>query len=542
MKNNQARLVLKKPVRRLSPFIAAVVFFVATPQAKAADKGDAFICASTADARTLMPMLASDTASAGICGYIFNGLVKYDKDLNLTGDLAERWEVFDGGLQIVFYLRKGVFWQDGAPFTSRDVDFTYRKMVDPQVRTPYSGDFERVERLETPDDHTVRVFYKEPFAPALSSWSVSIVPAHLLEKEDLNTSVFSRAPVGTGPYKFRSWKTQEKIDLDANENYFLHRPNIDRVAQRVIPDPSTLFLELQTGGVDFCGLTPLQYTRQTDTPYFRGEYRKFRLPGDTYVYLGYNLRSPLFSDIRVRKALNLAVDKDEVIKIVLLGLGTVSTGPFTPQSWAFNPSVKPAPYDPSGALRLLKEAGWEDSDGDGILDNNGRKFEFTILTNQGNEERIKTAEIIQRRLSDIGIKVKIKVVEWSVFIGEFVNKRDFDVILLGWALPREPDNYDIWHSSRTREGEFNFAGYTNPEVDALLLEARRVFDQQKRRELYRKIQELIYADQPYMFIYVPDSLYVVHGRFREVEPAAAGIGYNFIDWWVPAAEQRYRMR
>jgi len=138
--------------------------------------------------------------------------------------------------------------------------------------------------------------------------------------------------------------------------------------------------------------------------------------------------------------------------------------------------------------------------------------------------------------------VKIKVVEWSVFIGEFVNKRDFDVILLGWALPREPDNYDIWHSSRTREGEFNFAGYTNPEVDLLLLEARRVFDQQKRRELYRKIQELIYADQPYMFIYVPDSLYVVHRRFREVAPAAAGIGYNFIDWWVPPAEQRYRMR
>ncbi|MFZ2385659.1 MAG: peptide-binding protein [Candidatus Omnitrophota bacterium] len=541
MKNNQVCLVLKNIIKRLSPFIAAVVFFVCSP-AHAAEKGDAFIGASTADARTLMPMLASDSASAGICGYIFNGLVKYDKDLNLTGDLAERWEVLDGGLQIVFYLRKDVFWQDGARFTSRDVAFTYRKMIDPQVRTPYGGDFERVASLETPDDFTVRVFYKEPFAPALSSWSISMIPAHLLEGKDLNGSAFARAPVGTGPYKFRSWKTQEKIELDANERYFLHRPNIDRVVERVIPDSSTIFLELQTGGVDLCGLTPLQYSRQTDTPYFRDNYRKFRLPGETYVYLGYNLRSALFSDARVRRALNLAVDKEEIIKIALLGLGTVSNGPFTPQSWAFNPSVKPDAYDPAEAARLLKQAGWEDADGDGRLEKDGRKFDFTILTSQGNDERIKAAEIIQRRLANIGIGVRIKVVEWSVFLGEFVNKRDFDAVLLGWSLPREPDNYDIWHSSKTREGEFNFTGYSNPEVDSLLLEARRVFEQQVRKELYRKIQELIYADQPYMFLYVPDSLYVVQRRFREVVPAAAGIGYNFIDWWVPPAEQRYRMR
>jgi len=489
-----------------------------------------------------MPMLASDTASAGICGYIFNGLVKYDKDLNLAGDLAERWEVLDGGLQIVFYLRKDVLWQDGARFTSRDVAFTYRKMIDPLLRTPYGGDFERVASLETPDDFTVRVFYKEPFAPALSSWSISIIPAHLLEGKDLNDTAFARAPVGTGPYKFSLWKTQEKIELDANERYFLHEPNIARVVERVIPDASTIFLELQTGGVDLCGLTPLQYTRQTDTPYFRDNYRKFRLPGETYVYLGYNLRSALFSDRRVRRALNLAVDKEEIIKIALLGLGTVSNGPFTPQSWAFNPSVKPEAYDPAEAVRLLKEAGWKDADGDGRLEKDGRKFEFTILTSQGNDERIKAAEIIQRRLANIGIGVRIKVVEWSVFLGEFVNKRNFDAVLLGWSLPREPDNYDIWHSSRTREGEFNFTGYANAEVDRLLLEARRVFEQQDRKELYRKIQELIYADQPYMFLYVPDSLYVVQRRFREVVPAAAGIGYNFIDWWVPAAEQRYRMR
>ena len=304
--------ILKLPI-----LLVAFLFIFIRFQAYAEDYGDAIVSASIADARNLLPMLASDSASSEISGMIFNGLVKYDKDINLVGDLAESWEVREQGLVIIFHLRKNVRWQDGIPFTAADVEFTYRKMIDPSVRTPYGGDFERVKSLEILDDHTIKVTYKEPFAPGLASWGMSIVPKHLLEKEDLNNTAFSRHPIGTGSYKFKTWKAQDKIELVSNRDYFEHCPFIDRTITRVIPDESTIFLELQTQGVDSAGLTPLQYSRQTDTDFFKKHYRKFRLPGFNYTYLGYNLSNPKFSDIRVRQALNYAVDKQEIIDMVL---------------------------------------------------------------------------------------------------------------------------------------------------------------------------------------------------------------------------------
>lgn len=523
------------------PALLVVFLFLSISPACAREYGDAIVSASIADARNLLPMLASDSASAEISGMIFNGLVKYDKDLNLTGDLAESWDILEDGVVIVFHLRKNVRWQDGYPFTAADVEFTYRKMIDPDVRTPYGGDFERVKSLEVLDDHTVRVTYKEPFAPGLASWGMSIIPKHLLDGQDLNTTGFSRKPVGTGPYGFKQWKVQEKIELRSHHGYFEHRPYIDRAITRVIPDESTIFLELHTQGIDSAGLTPLQFSRQTDTTFFKKHFRKFRLPGFNYTYVGYNLHDPRFADIRVRQALNMAVDKKEIIDVVLLGYGQVSTGPFVEQSWAYNHDVVPAGFDPQKARQILANAGWKDTDKDGWLDKNGSVFEFTLVTNQGNEQRQKAAEIIQRRLKDIGIRMKIKVVEWSVFLSEYIDRRNFEAILLGWSVAREPDSYDVWFSGKTKQGEFNFIGYSNEEVDRLLVEGRRIFDQAHRQKIYHRVHKIIYDEQPYMFLYTAESLSALHNRFQEVRPAAAGIGYNFIDWWVPGPEQKYRM-
>lgn len=517
----------------------AAFLFSALNLSAAGEYGDAFVSGSISDARTLLPVISSDSASSGVIGMIFNGLIKYDKDINIVPDLAESWEIEDGGLAILFHLRRDVFWHDGERFTAHDVEFTYQKLVDPQVRTAYSGDFEIIRSFEVLDDWTVRITYKEPFAPALSSWGMPVIPKHLLKNEDLNTTDFQRNPIGTGPYKFKSWRTQEKIELVSNHNYFEKRPYIDRCIYRVVPDKATMFLELQTQGLDSSELSSLQYTRQSETPFFRKHYHKFRIPSFGYTYLGYNLADPRFKDKRVRQALNYAVDKDEIINMVLLGLGEEATGPFVPDSWAYNKEVAPAGFDPQRAKELLEEAGWVDTDNDGWLDKDGEVFEWTIITNQGNEERAKTAQIVQRRLKDIGVKVKIKVVEWSVFLTEFIDKRKFEVVLLGWALGRDPDNYDIWHSSRTKEGEFNFIGYNNSEVDRLLVEARRTFDQKERQKRYHKIHQIIYDEQPCMFLYVPDSLTAIHSRFQGVEPALIGIGHNFIDWWVQRSQQKY---
>jgi peptide/nickel transport system substrate-binding protein len=525
---------------KLPFFMVVFLFLISVECGLAEDYGDAIVVGSIGDARTLVPILASDSASSDIVGMLFNGLVKYDKDINLVGDLARSWEIEDAGLTIIFHLRDNVFWHDGYPLTAADVEFTYMKLIDPAVKTPYSGDFERVASLEIIDDYTVKVRYKEPFSPGLASWGMAVMPRHVLKNEDLNKTGFSRHPVGCGPYVFKSWKTQEKIELTANKNYFEGSPYISRYIYRIIPDESTLFLELSTQNVDLTGLTPLQYLRQTDSTFFKQAYRKFRIPSFGFTYLGYNLSDARFKDVRVRKALNLAVDKNEIIEVVLLGLGRVCSGPFVPESWAYNKEVAVDGYNPSQARELLRQAGWIDANNDGILEKEGVEFSFTIITNQGNEQRLKACQIIQNRLSEIGIKVKIKVLEWSVFLSEYIDKRRFEAVLLGWSLARDPDCFDLFHSSKTKEGEFNFVGYKNAEVDRLLEEGRRTFDQEKRKQIYHQIHKIIYDEQPYMFLYVPDSLSILHRRFRGVEPAPIGIGYNFIKWWVPQAEQKYR--
>ena len=501
--------------------------------------GDRFVTGSIGEPKNLIPILASDSASGAIVGVVFNGLVKYNESLELVGDLAESWDIGKEGLEIVFHLRKSVRWHDGHPFTADDVVFTYQKLIDPTIKTPYSGDFERVARLERVDENTVRVTYKEPFSPGLASWGMAIMPKHLLEKEDFNKSSFSRHPIGTGPYRFKRWKTGEFVELVANPDYFEGRPYIDGYLYRIIPDQATLFLELRTEGIDSLDLTPLQYERQTESPFFKRTYKKFRYPAFAYTYIGYNLTDPRFRDIRIRKALSLAVNRKEVIDGILLGLGRECTGPFVPESWAYDPTVRPLPYDPEEAKRLLLEAGWRDTDGDGWLDKNGEIFEFTLLTNQGNEQRRMIAELVQRQWAKLGIRAKIRVIEWAAFLSEFIDKKNFEAFILGWSLSRDPDLYDIWHSSKTREGEFNFIQYKNVEVDRLIEEGRRIFDPEKRKAIYHRVHHLISEDHPCTFLYVPDALPIVHARVKGVRSSPIGIGYNFIKWYVPKNERKY---
>jgi len=501
--------------------------------------GDTIIMGSIGDASNLLPVLSSDSASSDINGLVYNGLVRYDKDLHIVGELAESWEISPDNLTITFHLRPGVKWHDGEPFTAEDVLFTYRLYVDPDTPTAYAERYRQVAKAEVLDPLTFRVTYDKPLAPALISWSVAIHPKHLLEGKDITKSPLSRAPVGTGPYRFVEWAPGEKIVLEANPDYFEGKPYIHRVVYRIIPDQSTMFLELQSGGLDYMGLTPIQYQTQTDTPAFKRRFNKYRYLSFGYTYLGYNLRRPLFQDRRVRQALSCAINKQEIIDGVLLGLGRVATGPYKPDTWVYNPDVRRYPYDPEKARGLLAEAGWRDSDGDGLLDKDGRTFRFTIVTNQGNDLRVKTGEIIQRRLQEIGIDVKLRVIEWASFLKEFINPGNFDATILGWSGVPDPDQYNIWHSSKTGPRELNFIQFKNDEVDALLEKGRRTFDRAERKKYYDRFQEILAEEQPYTFLYVPEALPVVSKRFHGIEPAPAGIMYNFHKWFVPEKEQKY---
>ncbi len=501
--------------------------------------GDTMVTGSIGEPSTLIPTLASDSASHEVAGLIYNGLVRYDRNLQLEGDLARSWDISADGLVMTFHLRRGVKWHDGRDFTSRDVLYSYRVTIDPKTPTAYAESFKQVIKAEAPDPYTFRVTYARPYAPALESWGMSILPAHLLEGNDITRSPLSRHPVGTGPYRFREWVPGQKLTLEFNPDYYEGRPYINRYVYRIIPDSSTMFMELKAGGVDMMGLSPVQYQRETGSTRFREGFGKYRYPASAYTYLGYNLKNPLFSDRRVRQAITSAINKDEIIHGVLLGMGQIAHGPYKPGTLAFNPGIKDFDYNPERAKRLLAEAGWKEKNGAGILVKDGKPFQFVIITNQGNAERAKTLQIIQQRLKDVGIEVKPRIIEWAAFLSQYIDKRNFDAVIMGWTIGQDPDLYDVWHSSKTGPKELNFIGYSNPEVDRLLEEGRSTFDWRKRRRSYFRIQEIFAEDQPYTFLYVPDALPVVNSRFQGIEPAPAGIRYNFIRWYAPKEAQIY---
>lgn len=516
------------------------VFWVATvAAAKTPVRGDGIVRGTIGEASNLIPLLSTDSASSEVVQQLFVGLLKYDKDLNIVPWAAESYEVLDGGLRLRFTLRPGILWQDGVEMTAEDVAFTYRTMKDPNTPTAYAGDYHMISSFTVTGKYSFEVTYAEPFARSLETWMRNILPEHVLEKENLRDTKYARAPVGSGAYRFKEWRAGSHIVLEANPAYFEGRPYIDRMVFSTIPDLTTMFLELKAGALDMMSLTPQQYTYQSKEPAVANDFNQFRYLSFSYTYLGYNLDSPLFKDVVVRQAIAHALDKDSIVAGALLGQGKPTVGPYVPGTWAYNDSIKDYPHDLGRAEELLARAGWR-KDENGVLRNaKGLPFAFTIMTNQGNEQRIKAAVIIQNQLKKIGMSVSIRTVEWAAFFSQFVNKGYFDAVILGWTTPLDPDLYDVWHSSRLRPNGLNFMKYGNEELDELIMRGRRTFDRAERKNIYDAAQVILHHDQPYCFLYVPYALPVVHKRFKGLAIAPAGVGYNMNEWWVPKNEQKY---
>ncbi|HEU5322179.1 MAG TPA: ABC transporter substrate-binding protein, partial [Methylomirabilota bacterium] len=370
--------------------------------------GDTLVEAVLGNVSSLIPNLTSDVASHEVGDLLYDALITLDRDLNPVPSLAEAWTFSSDCRELRLRLRRDVRWHDGQPFTAADVIFTYRATVDPRVPSPYKADFAEVEGVEAVDDHTVVVRFRRPFARALTvAASHPILPRHLLEPYVRDGKIREAPqnwvrPVGTGAYRFKELTAGEKIVVVANPDYFGGRPYIARRVFRVIPSQATQFLELKAQAVDLMGLTALQYARQTSYPAFRKAYEKYRYPDRVYTYFGFNLRDPRFADRRVRQAFAHAIDKRALIEGVRLGLGREATGPYQPGTWAYTDRVRTYPHDLARARALLAEAGWRERNADGLLVKDGRPFTFEVLTNQGNDERKKVAEIVQAALRELG--------------------------------------------------------------------------------------------------------------------------------------------
>jgi len=469
----------------------------------------------------LNPILATDSASGEIAGWIFNSLVKYDKDAKIVPELAKEWKFIDKKT-LIFKLKENIKWSDGKPFTADDVVFTYKLITSPKVFTPYADEFRYVKDVIKLDDYTIKVIYKKPYFKALNTWMTSIVPKHILQNEkNIMTSSFNQHPIGTGPYTINGFEINKDITLKANKNYFIHKPNIDKIVYHYIPDPATNFLMLKTKKLDVGGLSPLQVERQLDKD-FKKYYKIYEKISNGYTYLGFNLKNKKFKNPKIREAIDLAINKKELVDILFFGHGKVCNGPFMPGTWAYNPEVKSS-FNPQKAKEILKKLGYDKK----------HPFEFTITTNSNNDTRVYAVQIIQHQLEKVGIKVHIRTMEWQAFLNTVVMPKHFEAVVLGWGLSLSPDAYSIWHSEGAKKGGFNFVNYKNKEVDSLIKKAETTIDTKKLSKMYKKIFKLIVKDHPYVFLYIPNSIIAVNKKIKNVSPSIIGIMHNEIDWIKP---------
>jgi ABC-type transport system substrate-binding protein len=461
---------------------------------------------------------------------------------------------------VTFRLRPNVRFHDGHIFDAGDVKFTYEAIMNPKNISPRISDYEPVKSVQVVDPLTVRITYKRLYSPALGTWSMGILPEHLLnaealkeealrlgkdpEKFSIRQSGFNRNPVGCGPFVFRRWESDQYITLDRFDEYWEGPPNYARYAYRIIPQFLTQEMEFYAGTLDSYSVQPHQVARLKHDP----RYQSFSGPSFGYTYIGYNMRREPFNDSRVRRALSMAIDVDKIIKYVLYGQGERITGPFVKQTDYYDQNIKPVPYDPEGALKLLQEAGWKRNQ-KGWLEKNGRPLQFTLITNSGNDLRKAVIAIAQDAWKQIGVDVRTDLLEWSVFIQERVDKADFDALVLGWIMGIEPDLYQIWHSSQSRPYQLNFVAFNNPEADDLIIKIRQEYDHDQQVAYCHRLHEIIAREQPYTFLYVTkwtavlDKRIVImtrdaqgHPIYKKITPTKTGSFTFYFNKWIKLSE------
>lgn len=474
---------------------------------------------STNPAR-LNPLIATDSSSSSITGFIFSSLLKYDENgTNIVGDLASSYR-FITPTKLEFNLRRDVYWHDGAKFSAKDVVFTYNLIKSDYISTPYASDFRLVKSVKSDGDYRIIVEYEKPYFKALNIWMMGIVPEHILKNEkNIMSSSFNTNPIGTGAYVLEKLEFSKSIKLKAFERYYEGRAKIDAINFTVLADPLTRFLMLKSNKIDISSLEAMQYERQIDKT-FHNSFNTLELPSHSYTYLGFNLKNKKFSNPRIREALSLAIDRDEIIDILYLGHAKVCKGPFLPGSSGFDNSVKEPVKDLKRAKKILKELGYSEDN----------PLTFEIATSNSSSIRPYMAEIIQKQLSKIGVKVTIKVLEWQAFLNTIVMPRNFDTVLLGWALSITPDPYAIWYSEADKAGGFNFIGYSSKRVDNLIEQMEQSVDKDIIAKLQREIFKEIVQDNPYLFLVVPNDINVYSKKIKNIKPTINGIWDDYIKW------------
>jgi peptide/nickel transport system substrate-binding protein len=434
----------------------------------------------------LDPRYATDANGVRIGNLIYNSLLRSDPNSRLRPELAESIRLLDDRTYAVD-LRQDVKFQNGQPLTAADVKFTYESILDPKNRSPKRGNLKPLRAIEQTGAYQLRFHLSAPHAPFIEQLTLGIVPA----ASPANPAVSTQAPPGSGPFMLEAAQPGEQITLRRNPHYWEQKPPLGGVIFRIIPDALVRVLEFKKGNIDLMqndiepDMVPwLEKNTGADV----GAY-----PGTTFQYIGINLTHPILKNVKVRRALAYAIDRERLVRHILKGIGTVAGGVLSPLNWAYEESLEPWPYDPERAKQLLDEAGFPDPDGDGPLPRFRLSFKTTNI-----DLRRRIAEAIKEQLQKVGIELDVRSYEWAAFYSD-IKKGNFHLYSLAWVGILDPDIlFQIFHSSSFPPAGDNRGHYSNPELDHLLEQGRATNHQQERKQIYARAQELLARDLPYV--------------------------------------------
>jgi peptide/nickel transport system substrate-binding protein len=493
-------------------------------------QGGTAIVSRISDFDAFNQFVSTDSDAGQVLRYmLFMPLVRLDSTMNYEPYLAESTALAEDGMSLTFQLRPGVNWHDGTPVTADDVVWSAEMYMDPELAYANVQYFQFVDRVEKIDDRTVAFHFNAPHSDPLADFlEWEPMPKHLLQDvsaTEMANAPFNRNPVGNGPFRFVSWTTNQQVVFEANQEFALGRPNLDRVVFRIIPEQTTEMTELLTGNIHLIRNMPPEQAERAESDLTR----LVTYPSRAYSFIAWNTKNPLFEDARVRRALTLGIDRQQILDALLYGYGTPALTDVLPFQWQFKSDIQPWPYDPNQAKQLLQQAGWSDTNGDGIIDKDGRPFRFSLETNQGNDLREDIIVIVQSDLRKIGIDAQPRLSEWNSLIDRLTTSKDFDAVVNGWVVDFKFDPSETLGCSN---GPYNYPSYCNARADSLVQQGLTTLDNQQAMPLWHEYQQIIHEEQPYTFLYYQDERLGISRQLRGVIGDARGHLVSVKDWWL----------
>lgn len=537
-----------------SPQPTEVVDKTPSAQADAGDAPDArdmLIYAAAGDISNMLPVVSQSAADSSVIEQIYYQPVEseFDCSLKFQPNLVTDWSWSADSLVLDLTIRDDITWADGTPVTARDIAFAQELIADKDVASPRFGYTEPLAKLpEVISPTQIRFTYSEPGDQytRISQSAGYYVPHHLLKDADrgsLRNHKLSKAPLASGPFKLTEHKPGQSFVLEPNEKFTgpaSQRARIKRVQFNVVPEYQTRLLKLKRGEIDLMesiNIKDADALRKSN-PNLRFERRGYRFMD----YIAWNLKDPRFQDKAVRRAMAHAVNIDSMIDRLLTSeagevYGKQAVGTLTPELCAVRADIEPIKQNVEEARTMLEQAGWTDSDGDGVIDKDGVKLEFTLLTNRENERRMEAAQLVQSDLKAIGIAMKIDTVEFNAMTERLRNK-NFEAVLGGWSAGLFVDPSAMWHSGD--EYPFNYPSYNNPKVDDLIDRGLHTPDPAAAAPIWREMQEQVYEDQPYMFLWWRDELVAIDDRFENTSIDLLSVLHKLHEWEVPEDKVKYK--